>query len=341
MKKEIKILLFTALLAICDTGYSKMINNPYEVGTWQGFRKAAISYTFDDGCSNQFAIALPMFDKFGFKMTLFTVTDWASRDKNWPALKAAASVGHEIASHTVTHPYLDKLSKEKQEIELKNSKEIIEANIPGPRCITIAWPYCRLGDVPLCEKYYIAARGCQGSIEKSTPGNFMNISSIICGSLGSIKNAENFTKRFEDTADSNGLCVLLIHGIDNDGGYSPLPSAELRSSLEYLAAHKDTFWVGTFVNAVRYIRERNAVSVKEISSKGNTITIQVTDTLDNAIYNYPITIRRPLPENWSAAKVIQNEKAVNASVVEVDSTKYIMFDVVPDGGDVVLSSNKK
>ena len=318
-----------------------MIDSPYEVATWKGFRKAAICYTFDDGNSNQFAIALPMFDEFGFKMTLFTVSDWATEHKNWDALKTAASEGHEVASHTVSHPSLDTLSKERQEIELKNSKEAIEVNIPDQNCITIAWPNCRVGEVPVCEKYYIAARGCQGFIEKSTPANFMNISSIICGRLGSIKNADDFKKRFEDAADAKGLCVLLLHGIDNDGGYSPVPSTELKASLKYLADNKDTYWVDTFLDIVRYIRERDSVSVKEISNKDNSITLQVTDSLDKKIYNYPVTVRRPLPEGWQSAKVTQNGKKAISSIVETDSTKYIVFDVVPDAGDVVLSSDSK
>ena len=318
-----------------------MIDSPYEVATWKGFRKAAICYTFDDGNSNQFAIALPMFDEFGFKMTLFTVSDWATEHKNWDALKTAASEGHEVASHTVTHPSLDRLSKERQDIELKNSKEVIEANIPDQNCITIAYPNCRPGDLSICKKYYIAARHCQGRIEKNTPDDFMNISSIICGQLGKIRTQENFTKFFEDTASSEGWCVLLLHGIDNDGGYSPIPSTVLRSSLEYLAANKDTYWVDTFVNVVRYIRERDSVSVKEISNKDNSITLQVTDSLDKKIYNYPVTVRRPLPEGWQSAKVTQNGKKAISSIVETDSTKYIVFDVVPDAGDVVLSSDSK
>ncbi|MEJ2647115.1 MAG: polysaccharide deacetylase family protein, partial [Sedimentisphaerales bacterium] len=158
MKKINKILLLAVFLAAGNVGYSKMIDSPYEVATWKGFRKAAICYTFDDGNSNQFAIALPMFDEFGFKMTLFTVSDWATEHKNWDALKTAASEGHEVASHTVTHPSLDRLSKERQDIELKNSKEVIEANIPDQNCITIAYPNCRPGDLSICKKYYIAAR---------------------------------------------------------------------------------------------------------------------------------------------------------------------------------------
>ena len=339
MKHTGKILLIVTVLAISNAGYSKMIDNPYEVGTWPGFREAAISYTFDDGCSNQFTVALPMFDEFGYKMTLFTVIDWVKG--NWDILKSAALEGHEVASHTMTHPYLNRLSKEQQEIELKKSKEIIDANIPKSKCITIAYPYCVPGDMTICKKYYIAARNCQGRIEKSTPDDFMNISSIICGSQGSLKTAKDFSKKFDETAASKGWCVLLLHGIDNDGGYSPCLSAELKGSLEYLAAHKDKFWVETFVNVVRYIRERDAVSVKESSRQDNSITVQVTDNLDNEIYNYPVTIRRPLPENWKAVKATQNNKAVNTSIVEVDSAKYVMFDAIPDKGDVILSNDNK
>ena len=77
------------------------------------------------------------------------------------------------------------------------------------------------------------------------------------------------------------------------------------------------------------------------TNKENSLTIQLTDTLDNAVYKYPVTIRRPLPMGWQAAKVTQNEKTSDASIVEADSEKYIMFDVIPDAGEIVLSSVSK
>jgi hypothetical protein len=335
MNNRHKILSFIFVLLVCNMGNSKTIDSPYEVGTWPGFRLGAVSYTFDDNCPNQFEIAIPMFEEFGFKMTLFTITNWA-KDR-WDSLQKASLMGHEIASHTVTHPRLNQMTIEQQTKELKDSQDVINEKIKDKKCLTIAYPYCVTGDISLCEKYYIAARGCQGFIEKSTPGNFMNISSIVCGNLGSLKTTENFTKKFEDTAASKGWCVLLFHGIDNDGGYSPVPSPILRETLEYLKTNKDKYWVETFLNVVRYIKERDDVSVKESSKKDESITIQVTDTLDNAIYNYPVTIRRPLPQGWQSAKVSQNNKAIEASIVETNSVKYVMFDVVPDGGDVVLT----
>lgn len=334
MKKTNTALLFAAFFIAGNVGYAQTIAPSYEVGTWSGFRQAAISYTFDDGCSNQFAIAIPMFNEFDFKLTLFTVTGWSP---NWTNLRNAASAGHEVASHTVTHPYLNKITIEQQKTELKNSQDVINAHITGRKCITLAYPYCVPGDQALTAQYYIAARHCQGHIESSTPANFYQISSLICGNLGSVKTTADFNQKFENTLTSKGWCVLLIHGIDNDGGYSPLPSTTMRASLEYLNARKDKFWVATFGNVVRYIRERNAVSVTESSNQDTRITLQVTDTLDDAIHNYPITIRRPLPQNWSSAYVSQSGRLVNTRIVEIDSKKYVMFDVVPDGGDVVLS----
>jgi len=334
MRRVNLILLLVAFLVAGSVGYSQTIDPNYEVGTWSGFRTAAISYTFDDGCSNQFAIAVPMFNGFGFKLTLYPVPNWGP---NWTNIQNAAAAGHEIGSHTMSHTNLSGMSDEDQIYEYSTSQSTINSYIPGEQCITIAYPYCNVGNQTLIAQYFIAGRTCSGQIVPSIPSNFYTISSIICGSSGAVNSTSAFVSRFTSAASSNGWCVFLIHGIDGDGGYSPLSSTILEESLEYLDANRNTFWVQTFRNVVRYIKERNDVSVTESSNSGDSITLQVTDTLDNAIYNYPVTIRRPLAQSWPFANVSQNGQAVDACIVEVDSVKYVMFDVVPDGGDVVLS----
>lgn len=331
MKKANEILILAAFLIAVNAGYSQTIAPPYQVGNWPGFRTAAVSYTFDDDCSNQLAIAVPMFNEFGYKLTLFTVTSWGP---NWTGLQNAANQGHEVASHTVTHPTL---TPSNEVAELSNSKIAIEANVTGQKCVTIAYPYCVPSTQSVTAQYYIAGRHCQGYIEANTPANLYQISSLICGPQGSVQTAADFNAKFVSVASTKGWCVFLIHGIDSDGGYSPLPSTTLRASIQYLDARRSTFWVQTFGNVVRYVQERNAVNVAESSNTGDSITLQATDTLDNTIYNYPLTIRRPLPAGWLAVKVSQNGQAVNASIVNVNSVKYVMFDVVPNGGDVVLS----
>jgi hypothetical protein len=334
MKRAKAILLFIIILLTSDIGYCGTVAYPYAVGSWPGFRSGAVTYTFDDGCSNQYAIAIPMFNEFGFKMTLYPVINWGP---NWTALQNAAAAGHEVGSHTMSHPNFSGMSIAAQTQELVDSQNAVNSHITGQQCRTIAYPFCAPSDQTLTAQYYIAARHCQGNIESTTPSNMYQISSIICGNAGSVQTAADFNTRFASVASSTGWCVFLIHGIDNDGGYSPLLSTALRASLQYLDTHRNTLWVSTFGNVAKYIKERNSVSVAESNNSDNSITLQVTDTLDNAIYNYPITIRRPLTAGWTSARVSQNGQTKDANVVEIHAVKYIMFDAVPDGGDVVIS----
>jgi hypothetical protein len=323
------LLMFMMLTCI---GFSQSIDSPYEVATWQGFRSAAVSFTFDDGTPNQSAVVIPMFNQYGFKATFFTVINWGP---NWTALQSAANNGHEIASHTMSHASLGSTSTD-QYAELKNSQAAINARITGQQCLTIAYPNCVIGDKALCNQFYIAARICSGQIESSTPADFMAISCFVCGTQGSIQRSEDFSNKVASAVRTKGWVVFLIHAIDAESGYSPTSSAQLRGALDSLKAHTDTYWVSSFVNVTRYIKERNSVSVKEIAASDSALTVRVTDTLPDSIYTTPVTIRRPLPANWSAATLTQAGTVIEAQIVVDNSVKYIVFDVVPDKGDVVL-----
>jgi len=323
----------TVVASLWSSVFGGSVSEPYEVGLWKGFRQAAISYTLDDGTANQLPVAIPIFDEFGYDATLFTVTDWVG---DWNALQQAAINGHEIASHTVTHARLNTLSGDNLIAELFNSKDAIETNIPGVQCLTIAYPNCRGGDVGVTSQYYIAGRGCSGLLESSTPADFYDIPAFICGSRGKINDVETFIATDNDAAAAQGWCVYLLHGIDNDGGYSPLSSTVLRGSLEYLQANDGIFWVATFSDVVKYIRERDAVTVTETAIADTMVTVTLTDGLADDIYHYPISLRRTLPAGWTSVVVRQNGVTLNSSVETVNQATIVFFDAVPDGGDVEI-----
>ena len=335
-KVKLSIILTILAVSICCNTFSQTNPAPYEVATWHGFKNAAVSYTFDDNCPNQLPIAIPLFNAYDFRVTMFVPSSWI---KDWTGLQIAADQGHEIASHTVTHANLGNLTKAQQLPELKNSQEEINAHIKGHSCRTIAYPYCVPGNDSLCTSYYIAARHCQGYIEQKTPADFMKISSVTTGTMSSIQTVQNFNVKVEQADSLKGWCVFLIHSIDNDGGYSPTQSAVLRSHLDYMKLHSDRFWVATFGDVVRYIRERNAVTIQEVSNKKTSITIQVSDKLDNLVYNYPVTVRRPLPKHWKSATITQNGQKVKTKISRKGKEKYIMFDIVPDTGEIIISKH--
>jgi len=335
MKMLFTSLFIVSFLLIATVSNAQKVDAPYEVATWFGFRDAAVSYTFDDGCSNQFVKAIPLFDEFGYKMTLFTVINWPST--NWTKLQSAANNGHEVASHTLNHPNLSTVSLSNQLLELQNSRLEIDKKITNAKCLTIAYPNCAVGDYATVGQNYISARGCQGFIEGKTPKDFLNISSLVCGTESTLKTADNLNSKITSAITTKGWLVFLFHGIDNDGGYSPFSSVELRKSLEYVQKIDSQIWVATFLNATLYVRERNAVNVHELSSTSDLITLAVTDALDNAVYNLPISLSRSLPLGWTSAEVTQNGKVIASKLVGTGTAKKIQFNVVPDAGEVKIS----
>jgi len=340
MKNAI-IVFFSIALLYFQFGFSQTIDTPYTVGTWQGFRTAAISYTFDDNCPNQLGIAVPMFNEYGFKLTLFTTpTSSAGWAPNWTGLQNASAQGHEIASHTITHNNITGMKDSVQDVEFGNSQLEINTHIPGMQCVTLAYPFCETGNNSIVRKYYFAARICSNSIEGKTPGNFLAISSNICGTQG-LNTVTALKARDNAAVTAKGWCVYLIHGINGNesGAWSPISADTIRASLEYLKANPDKFWVETFGNVAKYIRERNSVSIRETSQTDTSFAISVIDTMDNAIFNYPITIRRPLPSAWIAAEVKQGDRSVDVQIIEISSIKYIMFDAIPDSGDVAIKKS--
>jgi endo-1,4-beta-xylanase len=334
--RDIKILLMLlmAFFAIPTTGFSQTTQNLYEVADWKGFRKAVVVYTFDDHCANQFNIAVPLFDEYGFKLSIYPVPDW---NPNWANIKSAAQKGHEIGSHTMSHPSLNTISIAQQEEEYSNSKNKIntEINLPGVDCNTIAYPNCITGDVQAVSKYFIAGRTCSGQIVAKTPGDYYNISSFVCGDQGT-NDINTFKSHFASAMNANGWFVILIHGID-ETSYSPISAELLRQTVKYLDANRGIFWVPTFRDAVLYSKERDAVSVSELSNTSTEITVEITDGLDNEVYNLPITLRCPLPSDWKNAIVTQNGATVESVISRVNGNLYIMFDAVPDGGLVAMT----
>jgi oligosaccharide reducing-end xylanase len=333
------IIVFITILIVGNTTFSQTIDPNYTVATWHGFRSAAFSFTFDDGSPNQYTLAVPIFNEFDFKLTWFIDTGSWGWSPNWTALQNAANQGHEIASHTVSHTNFSEIDDSPENIELRDSKNTIEAHITGQKCVTMAYPYCVPGTQTIAEQYYIAGRTCSGSIISKNPSNFMTLSSIICGPQGPVETTTDFIKKAESAAKLNGWCVYLLHGIDGDGGWSSISSDTLRKTLEFHQANQDKYWISTFGNVARYIKERNAVSITELSVQDTSITVEITDALNDTIYNQPLTLRRQLPDGWPSAKVLQNGWLKNMQIVEVDSVQYIQFDAVPDSGNVIISKS--
>ena len=320
---KIKALTLIATTALATLGaYSQ------EIATWAGFTKAAVTWTFDDGANESAAHtwAASELEKYGFPGTFYLVTSWT---RDYSTYSGLVSKGHEIGSHTDKHNSVDS--------ELASSQTTINQNITNQKCLTIDYPNCNVPTESTVLRYYIGGRICGGQNNPKSPSNFARLDSHICGSSG--KNSfSQFQSTCQGAAGSNGWAVFLIHGFSQrqaNGSYSPTSESAFTETLSWLNDNKSTYWVATFRDAIKYIKERDNATLKETSSTNTEITYSLTDNLDNEIYNYPLSIRVPMPDGWNdGAVAYQNDEEIAVKI----SGNYIYFDAVPDGGTILLKS---
>jgi len=110
--------------------------------------------TFDDGYSNFMTHAYPILKEHDFSATVGVVTGeiggmshwdkgWESPLMGWDDISALSHAGIEIASHTVSHLHLTRLSPELSRKELDQSRHTLEQRLGIP-VTTLVYPY---GDV--------------------------------------------------------------------------------------------------------------------------------------------------------------------------------------------------
>ena len=122
--------------------------------------RRVLHVTFDDAYANVGSV-LPELADLGVPVTIFAcpsfaddgrpfvVPELAERTKGfrgeaqtmrWDELRASASMGVEIGSHTVSHPHLTSLTDEELGLELSASKQRLEDELGRP-CRFVAYPY--------------------------------------------------------------------------------------------------------------------------------------------------------------------------------------------------------
>lgn len=144
---------------LSDTGY-RAIPVRELVATIQAkgpLPEKTVVLTFDDGFRNFYTEAFPVLAEFGFRATVFVVTDFCGGHNDWPGnpaelprsellsweeIKELDEAGFEFGSHTRTHADLVKLSQEQVADELAGSRSAIQHQL-GRDVTSFAFPFGR------------------------------------------------------------------------------------------------------------------------------------------------------------------------------------------------------
>lgn len=258
------------------------------VAKFAGDRAAAISYTFDDNLRDQYTLAVPMLNAVGFKGTFFVIPSATAETPeegqkkegqkrawggiSWPELKEMAAQGHEIASHTWSHPNLQKLSAADVEAQFAKANEAIATHLGSPP-LTLAFPFN--ADTPeiqaIASRHYVAFRDKQASTSgKST--------------------TESLNAWADKLVKEKAWGVMMTHGVAS--GYAAMSSPDVfRDHLRYVKGREAEVWVDTFANVARYVKERDDAKLTLTPGPGDTAaTVTIGGTLDPQRFDVPLTV---------------------------------------------------
>ena len=139
--KKLLLWSFTSLVGLAIS--TSIAFASHEVTPFLNNKKAALSITLDDGYLSQITHGVPLLNARNLKGTFFLITDWISSTGGitWDQWRQVAEQGHEIGSHSLSHPDLNELSDSELRRQLSESQKAIEMNIPSQSCVSFCYPY--------------------------------------------------------------------------------------------------------------------------------------------------------------------------------------------------------
>ena len=125
----------------------------------KSFPEKSFVITFDDGYETVYKAAFPILQEYGMSATIFiTVGENGNHQDeerlpslegrsmlNWREIQEMKRLGIEFGAHTLTHPDLTRLPRDRMEMEIFESKKIIENTLCTP-VSCFAYPYGRYND---------------------------------------------------------------------------------------------------------------------------------------------------------------------------------------------------
>ncbi len=256
------------------------------VAKFRDDKPAAISFTFDDGSQSQATIVAPLFEEFGYRATFFVIAgltrekpsdpvltlrrDWAA--VTWAEWRDVVARGHEIGSHSWSHPKLTLLNSGSElRHQLAASARLIEKKVDRP-VRAIAFPYNQFnnGILDFARRYYIAIRTRWSDY------------TVLA------KSVDEANQMVLRTIAGHSWMVPNLHGVDE--GYGPVSRDFLREHLAFIKARDSQVWVDTYSTITRYCAEQQRAKVNVLQTSSNSCEFTVTCPLPPRDYDVPLTI---------------------------------------------------
>ncbi len=261
-------LLLTALSAINAVSAQENLN--ISICPFKNDKKAAVSFTFDDGPRGNLTEAAPLLEKYGMKATFYIVAG-RPKDKadanpkgtlSWDEIKLLQDQGHEIGNHSMTHAQLKNIT----------DSTALDKEINGPIAILKE----KIGKEP--ETFCFPGNGFNDEVMKLTLVNHINTTSNIRLFYGDTNFTPEKSKEYIDKAIANGKWIVpMLHGItEKGGGWKPFSDISVfEEILKYAKSQENEIWIDTFANVSKYTILRDKASIEAISKTSKNLEFTI------------------------------------------------------------------
>ena len=272
---------------------------------------------------------------------------------SWEDYKAYAAEGHEIASHTVTHPRLAVLDEVNLLYELEQSKADILKFLGKKYTFSAECPYGTEDErvMAYAHKIHPALRNRMpesyldelNRSSKRQPGE--SEKEYVQWQRGPLTDISmEVMKSWVDTciAHNNIWLVLVFHGIDGIG-WEPRTGVELEEYFNYMNERKEYLWIGTFSDVTKYIRERKNTTIKTVV-QDDIIELSISSELDPEVYDVPITLKTYVPRAWKTTvlhKITIPENPLRLEIQKDALGSYVLYSVRTGEGKIILAEQNE
>ena len=334
------VLLFLLLLV------TSSFAGPHEIMYFRDNKAGAVSLALDDGYQSQVTAGLSQLNTRGVKGTFFVVTlpGWIDSHVPWDTWQIVAAQGHEIGSHTMTHPNLTWLPVDDLAYELGASQSAINQNGGSQFCIALAYPEGESNATvqSTAANYYVAARGTwvpEGGIlnhyqaGSDMYGSWQQLNFYNTGAYSTADTMDPADAYFNTLLDvavlRHAWATVIFHDITNPTGFGKILDQILTKDV----------WVDTYGNVSRYMKERLFSQIQVVNDTAAEIRLRIVlnASLWAGIYNVPLTLRSNVPGSWPQVRFQQGGNTQTLTPVTEGSDTVVYYNAVPNGGDVLLT----
>lgn len=263
---------------------------------------------------------------------------------SWEQYKEYAAQGHEIASHTVTHPRLAVLDEVNMLYELEQSKADLLKYLGEESIFSAEGPYGTENErvMEYAHEVYPSLRNRMPEpwLEEINRGSNVEPGTsekeYVQWQRGILtRHSFEDMKSWIDTTlnHDNIWLVLVIHGVENLG-WEPKTREELKEYFSFMKTTENDLWIETFRDVTKYVRARKNTKV-ESSIDNNTITITLNSELDPMVYSVPLTIKTYLPKDWTEAK---NSDQTNLEIMKDANGSYVLLSMTLSESTTTISN---